>query len=298
MSAGSVKPGSEQRARLTARPMPDSSIPPHQSGTPWSRQRSWISRLAETPPTRPGFRLTLRHAPSRSARRTSATDLRLSSRQIGVESLRCSSTCPRRSSQSNGCSMHDKAETVELLETPQVVGGGGVGGVGVHLQHHLRPDELAHCCHDLDVPAGLHLELHPPVALAEPALDFGERRGDGGVDADALADGHGPADSGRLRGGRTAGMTGEEGGERYAGPGGLEAPEGRFDAGTGKGVAADRRHRPRHFERIRPGFEGDRQGPLADDRQAARGGVRAGRRDDRGRPPHPSPRRRRRLGGG
>ena len=42
MSPGRVKPGRLARATLCARPMPDSSIPPHHRGTPRSTQRSWM----------------------------------------------------------------------------------------------------------------------------------------------------------------------------------------------------------------------------------------------------------------
>ena len=41
---GSVKPGNAASAAVAARPIPVSSIPPHQTGRPRSRHRSWIRR--------------------------------------------------------------------------------------------------------------------------------------------------------------------------------------------------------------------------------------------------------------
>ena len=46
MSPGSVKPGSAASATFAARPMPVSSMPPHQTGTPCAAQTSWIRRAS------------------------------------------------------------------------------------------------------------------------------------------------------------------------------------------------------------------------------------------------------------
>ena len=105
MSAGSVNAGREDNARLAARPMPDSIIPPHHSGTPRSRQSSAMRSDSVIPPTRAGLRLTLRHASMSSARRTSSNDRSDSSRQTGVEIRRCSSACSSSWSHPSGCSM-------------------------------------------------------------------------------------------------------------------------------------------------------------------------------------------------
>src|SRR3989304_138481 len=50
MSPGRVNPGSEASARLEARPIPVSSIPPHQTGIPRSRHVAWMRRASSRPP--------------------------------------------------------------------------------------------------------------------------------------------------------------------------------------------------------------------------------------------------------
>ena len=91
MSPGFVKPGSVAAAMLCARPTPDSSIPPHQRGTPAAWATSWIRSASPCPPTRPIFTLRTRHAPSEIAAAASAADRIDSSRQIGVSSRFASS---------------------------------------------------------------------------------------------------------------------------------------------------------------------------------------------------------------
>ena len=54
--------GREAIARLEARPMPVSSIPPHHTGSPAGWQRLWISTAWLSPPTRPGLMLMIRQA--------------------------------------------------------------------------------------------------------------------------------------------------------------------------------------------------------------------------------------------
>ena len=67
MSPGSVKPGRLASATFAARPMPVSSMPPHHTGTPRARHRSWIARAMLRPPTRPTLMLITRQLPSSSA---------------------------------------------------------------------------------------------------------------------------------------------------------------------------------------------------------------------------------------
>jgi hypothetical protein len=64
----------------------------------------------------------------------------------------------------------------ELVQRDEPVGiGQRVRRVGVHLQHHVRTDEIPHRCDDLDVPAGTDLQFDPLVALIEPLLHLGQR---------------------------------------------------------------------------------------------------------------------------
>jgi hypothetical protein len=66
-----TKLGSVESAIFCARPIPDSSMPPHQTGIRFSRQRSWM-RFAEVwPPTRPILILMMRQALSEMAVRAS-----------------------------------------------------------------------------------------------------------------------------------------------------------------------------------------------------------------------------------
>ena len=60
MSPGTVKPGRVANAMLCARPIPDSSIPPHQTGQPASTQASCMAIDEPNPPTRPGLMFTIR----------------------------------------------------------------------------------------------------------------------------------------------------------------------------------------------------------------------------------------------
>ena len=69
-SPGSVKPGSEAIATLAARPMPNSCMPPHQTGTPRAMQTSCTRLASRRPPTRLTLMLITRQAPrSRALRR-------------------------------------------------------------------------------------------------------------------------------------------------------------------------------------------------------------------------------------
>ena len=104
-SPGSEKFGSDASATLYARPMPLSSMPPHQTGMP-ARAADVVDRhrRASSPPTRPGLMLTMRPLPSAimsSARSTPVID---SSRQIGVDIRRWSAAWRTRSSSPSGCS--------------------------------------------------------------------------------------------------------------------------------------------------------------------------------------------------
>ena len=57
-----MKPGSVDIAMLCARPIPDSSIPPHHTGMPRFLAKCSIARAAACPPTRPSLILMMRHA--------------------------------------------------------------------------------------------------------------------------------------------------------------------------------------------------------------------------------------------
>ena len=75
---------------LCARPMPDSSIPPHHTGIPRSCAALCTAIASEKPPTRPSLILIIRHdsiSIAASASRRLPID---SSRQIAVFSRLCS----------------------------------------------------------------------------------------------------------------------------------------------------------------------------------------------------------------
>ena len=71
-------------ATLAARPIPNSCIPPHQTGTPRATQTSWIRFASSRPPTRLTLMLITRQAPRSRALRASSAEWMLSSRQTGV----------------------------------------------------------------------------------------------------------------------------------------------------------------------------------------------------------------------
>ena len=108
--AGSVKPGRAAMATFAARPIPNSCIPPHQTGTPLARQTSWIRFASSRPPTRLTLMLITRQAPRSSALRASSAEWMLSSRQIGVLSAAWSLTWSMMSSWASGCSIRSRSK--------------------------------------------------------------------------------------------------------------------------------------------------------------------------------------------
>ncbi len=59
--------------------------------------------------------------------------------------------------------------------------------VGIDLERHVGPDQLAHETHRLEVPAGLDLELDADVPVVDVALDLAQQPVDGVEDADTDA---------------------------------------------------------------------------------------------------------------
>jgi hypothetical protein len=57
---------------------------------------------------------------------------------------------------------HQEIKLIEGAQPPRVVRG--IGGVGIHLEGEIRK-ALPYSLQDLEIPAGLDLELHPLVAL-------------------------------------------------------------------------------------------------------------------------------------
>ncbi len=79
-------------------------------------------------------------------------------------------------------------QQVELVEPAQVLDvDPRVRRVGVDLERHVGPDQLAHETHRLEVPAGLDLELDADVPVVDVALDLAQQPVDGVEDADADA---------------------------------------------------------------------------------------------------------------
>ena len=172
-SPGSVNPSSAASAALAARPMPVSSIPPHHTGMPRSRHRSWMRRAARYPPTRPALMLTISAAPRSMASAATVSDVIDSSRHTGVAMRPGQLGVPEQVVL--GQRLLDQQQ-VELVEAGEVLGVlAGVGGVGVDLQRHVRADHPADLGDRLDVPARLDLQLDAHVAVVDVAGDGGQQ---------------------------------------------------------------------------------------------------------------------------
>src|ERR1700733_3038069 len=104
-SPGKVNPGSVDIAILWARPMPDSSMPPHQTGTACSDAYAWIFLASKWPPTLPNLTLMIRQESSSIACLASSNLSMDSSRQIGVSSSRWSFEWSTKSPAAKGCSI-------------------------------------------------------------------------------------------------------------------------------------------------------------------------------------------------
>ena len=177
MSPGSVKPGSAASAALAARPIPVSTMPPHQTGIaaveaevvdPASLEvaadaaRLDVDDLGGTELDRIGGGV------ERDDRFVEADRRRRGPGELGVaEDVFL------------GHRLLDQEE-VELVEPAEVLDVGPVvGGVGVDLEAHLGADQLPDQPHRFEVPARLDLQLDPGVAVVDIALHLGEqtRRG-------------------------------------------------------------------------------------------------------------------------
>ena len=104
-----------------------------------------------------------------------------------------------------------------------------VGAVGVDLEEHLVTEALPHGGDRVDVPTGLDLELDPPIAGADVAIDRVEQLGDAGHDPDRDAAVDPVADGA------------EVGGERASGGPQLGVEHGHLECGLGHRMTLDRR---------------------------------------------------------
>ena len=140
MSPGRLNPGSDANARLAARPMPVSNMPPHQTGTELDKQMSWTARASNRPPTRPGLMFTIEHAPTAMAVAALWAETIDSSRQTAVEIPRESSRVAEEILLVQRLFDQQEAEWIELGEVIEV--GAPIRAVGVHLQHQAVSESV------------------------------------------------------------------------------------------------------------------------------------------------------------
>ena len=160
-SPGRRKFSRVERAIFWARPMPDSSMPPHQTGIFCDWQMSWIFFASVNPPTRPTLMLIMRHAPvstAMAAARALTIDL---SRQMAVRNSFWQAGVVENIVVPERLLDHQQVELIEgpqMLELIQCV-----GGVGIAAQRNVRPPRADFLQHS-HIPARFHLHLNPPIA--------------------------------------------------------------------------------------------------------------------------------------